>query len=281
MGDVSGLEAVKTRQRAWATGIGIDLDAHGYCTVLDRNLFRPLSEACRAEFAAGDGSELGKGGARGKIQALHSSAALACNFFEYWREGNLAVLGTAFRLRTRPSRVTFERKLPTGLGGIGPNMDVVLDELDGTVFAIESKFTEPYSKSRLRCYLKPKYFPLGRRLWTEVGLPGCQAFAEDLPNRARDFQHLDVSQLLKHMLGLGRTGSHWRLCCLWYRVDGSVGERHQEELERFSQELGADAARFTSLTYQILFGRIRALIGAEHGAWVSYMGNRYFQETAA
>ena len=280
MGDVSGLEVVKKMQQAWATRLGIDLDADGYCTSLDCNLFHPLSEECRAEFAAGDGSELGKGGARGKIQALHSSAALACNFVEYWREGDLAVLGTAFGLSTRPSCVAFERKLPTGLGGIAPNMDVVLYEPEGTVFAIECKFTEPYGRSRLRCYLKPKYFLDGRCLWTEVGLPGCQAFAEDLPNRARDFQLLDVSQLLKHMLGLGRTGSRWRLCCLWYRVDGSVGDRHQEELERFSKELGADAARFTSLTYQILFGRIRALIGPEHGAWVSYMGERYFQETA-
>jgi hypothetical protein len=281
MGDVNGLEVVKTKQRAWATALGIDLDAEGYCTALDRNLFHSLSERSLAEFAAGDGSELGKGGARGKIQALHSSAALSCNFFEYWRAGDLAVLGTAFGLRTRPSRVAFERKFPTGLGGIAPNMDVVLHEPDSTAFAIESKFTEPYSSSRLKCYLKPKYFLHGRRLWTEVGLPGCQAVAECLRDDAHDFKLLDVSQLLKHMLGLARTGSSWRLCCLWYRVDGSVGGRHQEELEHFSQELGADSGRFTSLTYQDLFARVRTIIGPEHDAWVSYMEKRYFQETAA
>ena len=281
MGDVNGVEVVRARQRAWATGLRIDLDVDGYCTALDRNLFHPLSEACQAEFAAGDGSELGKGGARGKIQALHSSAALACNFFEYWRERDLAVLGTVFGLRTRPSRLAFERKFPTGLGGIAPNMDVVLYEPDGEIFAIESKFTEPYSTSKLKCYLKQKYFLDGRCLWTEVGLPGCQAVADDLRNGTLNFELLDVAQLLKHMLGLGRTGSRWRLCCLWYRIDGRIGQRHQEELEQFSQKIGADAARFTSLTYQKLFVRIRATIGPEHDAWVSYMEKRYFNEAAA
>lgn len=160
-------------------------------------------------------------------------------------------------------------------------MDLVLYEPDGEPFAIESKFTEPYCSSKLKCYLKPKYFLDGRRLWTEVGLPGCQAVAGDLRSSTLKFDLLDVAQLLKHMLGLGRTGSHWRLCCLWYRVDGSIGERHREELEQFLQKIGADAARFTSLTYQELFGRIKATIGREHDAWVSYMEKRYFERTAA
>lgn len=74
MGDVTNLNSVKARQRAWATRLGIEFDVDGYCTTLDRNLFHPLSESCRAELAGGDGSELGKGSARGNIQALHSAA---------------------------------------------------------------------------------------------------------------------------------------------------------------------------------------------------------------
>lgn len=281
MGNETDLDSVKARQRAWATRLGIELDVDGYCTALDRNLFHPLSENCQAELAGGDGSELGKGGARGKIQALHSSATLACNFFEYWRRRNLAVIGTAFGMPTPPSRLVFEHKFPTGLGGIAPNMDVVLYEADGGIFAIESKFTEPYSTSKLKCYLKPKYFLGSRQLWTEVGLPGCQSVAEDLRNGTFKFEYLDVAQLLKHMLGLGRTGSRWRLCCLWYRVDGSVGDRHQGELEQFSKKIAADATRFTSQTYQELFIRIRAALGPEHDAWVSYLQQRYFDKPAA
>ncbi len=38
------------------------------------------------DFAGGDGGELGRGGAiPGKMQAVHSSSALSCNLFHYWR----------------------------------------------------------------------------------------------------------------------------------------------------------------------------------------------------
>ena len=72
-----------------------------------------------------------------------------------------------------------EQKFPTGLGRIGPNLDVLLTCGDGTLFAIESKFTEPYTKSKEKTYLKPEYF-VTVIAWTEVGLPGCQAVAEAL-----------------------------------------------------------------------------------------------------
>lgn len=281
MGNVRGLDSVKAKQREWAMRLGIELDGDGYCTALDRNFFRALSDNCRTELAGGDGSELGTATARGKIQALHSSSALACNFFEYWRGRELAVIGTALGMSRLPSRLAFERKFPTGLGGIAPNMDVVLYDPDGGVFAIESKFTEPYSASKLKCYLKPKYFLESRQLWTEVGLPACQAVAEDLRSGEHKFEFLDVAQLLKHMLGLGRTGHRWRLCCLWYRVDGSVGDQHQNELDQFSHKISADTGRFTSQTYQELFIRMRAALGAEHDEWASYLQQRYFEETAA
>ncbi len=47
-------------------------------------------------------------------------------------------------------------EFPTRLGGIAPNLDVVLYGCDGSLVAIESKFTEPFIKSKTKCFLKPK-----------------------------------------------------------------------------------------------------------------------------
>jgi hypothetical protein len=277
MAEANKFKALKERHRIWAMNLGIDLDRDGYCTTLEQNLFLPLSNAARGEFAGGDGSEFGKARTRGKILALHSSAALACNFFDYWRERDLAGLAAAFGLSESPYRLAFEQKFPTGLGGIAPNIDVVLYLPDGAIFAIESKFTEPYATSKKKCYLKPKYFLDGRHLWAEVGLPGCQAVADDIRKEQVQFEFLDVSQMLKHMLGLARGTSTWRLCCLWYRIDRDIGEQHANELADFCRRLGPDSCRFDSQTYQDLFARITNSISPEHDSWVSYMRQRYFE----
>jgi hypothetical protein len=87
---------------------------------------------------------------------------------------------------------------------------------------------------------------------------------------------LDVAQLLKHMLGLACHGEAWHLCCLWYRVDGLAGDQHKLDLESFSQQLGRDAGRFSSMTYQSLFSRMTASFGTGHADWASYMARRYF-----
>jgi hypothetical protein len=41
---------------------------------------------------------------------------------------------------------------------------------------------------------------------------------------------LDVAQLLKHMLGLGRSCQRWTLCCLWFEFAGPIAEHHCKEL---------------------------------------------------
>src|SRR5262245_12743048 len=116
---------LKAKQKAWAASIGLETDADGYCHRCDENLFEPLSACSRRDFAAGDGWELGKDVARGKIQALHSSAALACNVFDYWRGRDLGPLGQSLDLSTRLCGLAFEQKAPTGLEGTAPNLDVM------------------------------------------------------------------------------------------------------------------------------------------------------------
>ncbi len=89
-------DIIKAHQRAWATRNELAFDADGYCGCVDDNIVRGLSPCARKDFESGDGTELGKDGSRGKIQALHSSSALACNWFDYWRDRDLQPLSRAF-----------------------------------------------------------------------------------------------------------------------------------------------------------------------------------------
>ena len=225
-------------------------------------IFQGLSPAARRDFERRDGAELGRSGARGGIRALHSPSALACNWFDYWRDRDLQPLSRAFGVPGRFSTLALEQKtFPTCLGGISPNFDVLLTCTDGTPFAIESKFTEPYTQSNGKAYLKPKYFCKGRSLWTGVGLPGCQAVSEALRTEQHDFKLLDVAQLLKHMLALALNRHRWSLCCLWFEVPGSLADQHRQELAVFTAHIGTDAAHFLAMTYQELFARMVPLVG--------------------
>ncbi len=272
------LDTIKAKQRAWAARLGIDPDKDGYCRVLEQNLLQPLAADSRNDFDAGDGSELGKPGGRGKIQALHSSSALACNFFDYWRERDLDPLARAFGITGRLRGLAFEQRFPTGLGGKAPNLDVVLYQDDGSLFAIESKFTEPFILSKTKNFLKPTYFHCGRTVWAAAGLVGCQAAAEDIRDGRLFFELLDAAQLLKHMLGLARSGHKWSLCYLWYNPGGLLADQHQKELLQFAQRIGNDSSHFTSLTYQDLFRRLCGLLGEEHAGYTGYLKDRYLAD---
>jgi hypothetical protein len=273
-----GSDIIKARQRAWAIRNGRTIDPDGYCMCVDDNIFQGLSPGARKDFESGDGTELGKSGGRGKIQALHSSTALACNWFDYWRGRDLQPLSRAFGVPVRFSTIALEQKFPTGLGGIGPNLDVLLCA-DGMAFAIESKFTEPYTKAKGKTVLKPKYFHDGRCLWTAAGLPGCQSVAELLRTEQHHFSVLDVAQLLKHMLALAlRFGHRWSLCCLWFEVPGSLASQHRQELTDFTAHIGTDAPNFLALTYQELFARMNRFVGQDDSEYIAYLRDRYVSD---
>src|ERR1700682_6479487 len=102
------LHRIRHDQRAWADRSGISIDADGYCRNLRDNLFQDLSAGSRDDFAAGDGQELGKIGARGKMQALHSSSALACNVFDYWRTRDPSSFGQVLSMQGVVSKVSME-----------------------------------------------------------------------------------------------------------------------------------------------------------------------------
>ena len=109
------LDILKARQRAWAIANRRATDEAGYCGCADDNLFLGLSAGARNDFDSGDGTELGKRGERGKIQALHSSSALACNWFDYWRGRDTTPLARALGgpgclFRSRPRTELFNRR---------------------------------------------------------------------------------------------------------------------------------------------------------------------------
>lgn len=272
------LEMLKASQRAWADRHGRPLDRNGYCCCIDDNIFQGLSAFARNDFESGDGAELGQAGGRGKIQAVHSSSALACNWFDYWRGRDSTPLARAFGRPDRFNGLALEQRLSTGLGGIGPNLDAVLKCGDGALFAIESKFSEPYTRSKTKAYLKPKYFNDGLRLWTEAGLPACQAVAENLRTGEHCYRVLDVAQLLKHMLALALSGSQWSLCFLWFEIRGTVADQHRNELKEFTSQIGREALKFSATTYQELFRRMTTYVGDEHTEYMAYLRDRYFRE---
>ena len=270
---VSAADA-RSRQRAWAKAQGISVDRSGYVANVEENLFVRISPETREELSYGSGNELGGSGRRGKMQALHSSSALAYNVFEYWRQQeDREALRRALGLPTRIELIGFEGKFSTGLGAPA-HIDVVLEVGDELV-AVESKFLEPFGSSQPYATFSNRYFPPGLPRWTEVGLPGCQALAEQVSRGDLEFLRLDVPQLLKHALGLwrvGRTG-----VSLWYvylEMEGEVGERHKIELDRFREMVGEEVG-FTALSYDRVFSRLQDDAGAAHDQYVTYLANRY------
>ena len=273
------IDIIKKRQQAWAERRRQTLDADGYCGCDNANIFQGLSDAARRDFALAASGEPGSEGERARIQAAHSSSALACNWFDYWRDRDFGVLSTAFGVPKPFVTLRLQARVPTGMRGADVNLDVLLTTADGSLLGIESTFTEPYTQDAAKSVLKPQYFAHNRCRWTDHGLSGCQAVAERLRTGDHGFTVLDVAQLLTHMLALARTGNRWTLCCLWYEVPGRMADAHRADLQTFAAQVGSDAAHFTALTYQELFARMEPIVGAEHAAYMAYLRDRYIADT--
>jgi hypothetical protein len=269
---------VREQQRKWALRRGVRLDDSGYTLDVSDNLFAPLSAAARKEFEEADGGELGRPGERGKMQALHSSSALTCNVFAHWRSDGAVPLAEVLEI-TGPLTIRFERKFPTGLPGKAPNIDVEVSSEAGPMVAIECKFLEPYGNHANG--FKHKYFDgEPRGLWLRAGFPRAQALAESLQSRDQSFKWLHPEQLLKHILGLARSDSKWRLVYLWYDVPGPEGVEHAAEVEQFAQAVREDGIDFVPMTYQSLFQALSKDAGSTDQQYIDYLRDRYFADVA-
>ena len=265
-------DTTKDAQKAWAKSSEISFDSRGYVRDVEDNLWKPLSDRARNAFENGAGSEL-----EGHMKALHSSSALAVNFFDYWTDMDKTPLLWALGIDADSAKsLDFEAQFPTGLGGTPPHLDVAITLDSGCVIAIECKFIEPLQRStRGKAKFASSYFPPSDRLWTQAGLPQSQRLAEELYEKYLRFEYLDPGQLLKHALGLAtQCGDKFSLYYLYYDSSGERAEAHKRELGIFADHVG-DEIRFKALTYQDVFYKLNVSEQADPG-YLDYIGSRYF-----
>jgi len=270
----SSRAAILERQRAWAKAAGRVPDRQGYLDTVDSNLWRPMCDRSRNAFQNGSGGELER-----KMRALHSSSALAVNFFEYWVDADRLPLQHVLGLGSSIQAVAFEAQYHTGLEGNPPNLDVSLSLAPGHTVAIESKFCEWLTrKPAANEHFKPKYFPSGPGLWAAQSLSQCQALAEDLRSKREHFSYLDAPQLLKHALGLAtQLGQRFDLLYLYYDWPGLESNKHQDEVARFAKRVGTEL-RFRAFTYQELFLQLESK--NVDRSYLAYLRARYFPNAA-
>lgn len=264
------------RQLSWAASAGLSTDRRGYLASCESNLFQPLNPESKAAFQQGSGSELlDRPNGPAKMRALHSSSALAVNFFDVWVGRNARPLLEIFGLNGEQVKIRFEGQYPTGLPGAPPNLDVVLELSGGPVVGIESKFSEWLTpKTKRTPPFKEKYFPSGSGVWERVGLPATQNVAEDMQCGSLHFRHLDAPQLVKHALGLAsHCGSNFRLLYVYFDSAGREGVTHKDEIMVFSGRLKAELG-FRAFSYQELIAKLRSCPGAPK-QYLEYLCARY------
>lgn len=276
------------KQIAWAKNRGLELTGSRgsrgrkvYTSTVKANLFKSLNANSRKDLQGGDGGELvGTKGNPAKIQALHSSSALAINVFDYWRGSSdlspiTSSCGLSRTANTLIGDIRFEQQFPIEERfRFSPNIDVVigLENSRYKAFAIECKFTEAYS-SRHHGGVDPKYFQ-NDEIWN--GLPSTRQLAQTISPNDEQFRFLHAAQLIKHILGLNRAFGHrrYRLLYLWYDALGEAGHKHREEIEHFSDIVGSDEVVFHECSYQNLILRLEQ--HRENNAkYVAYLSQRY------
>lgn len=269
------------QQRAWASRAQAAVDARDYHAAVQDNLYQALSAGALKAFSKGSGSELvDRVGRPAKMKALHSSSALAANFFDYWLAGDARPLFRALGFDQDLVSIEFEGQFPTGLVGIPPNLDIVFRFEDGKVVGVESKFSEWLTpKSPGKEAFKPKYLEAATGLWSSKGLPLCQALVAKVQSGEERFQYLDVAQLLKHVLGLANQHpARFELLYLFYDCAGIESSVHRSELERFASLVDPDC-HYRWASYQEVFSALEDTAGLEHGPYLAYLRNRYFPVT--
>ena len=263
-------------QRLWGESVGLAADSRGYVRTVEENLFQPFNDSTRIAFERGSGSELQDTDSRpAKMRALHSSSALAVNFFDQWIGIDDLPLRSALDLRAKISSIAFEEQCPTGLGGIPPNLDVLLKLADGHVVGIESKFSEWLTKkTKAQEPIKVKYFASDTGRWSALGLPKAQQLAEQIYAGETHFDHLDAPQLLKHALGLAtQFGQRFSLAYVFLDWPGPESDIHRAEIVRFSSSID-ESLQFSAKTYNDLLDFLTD-DGRTDTEYLRYMGERY------
>lgn len=263
---------------------GIALDGNGYVLDPQDNLLDGLSlEDIRQAFDAGAGQELGtiRDGQYlpGKFCAAYSSSALAANHFAPFSTRRLPILGSGRSLHLEG----FELAFPTGLRGIPPHLDAVLNSAGGR-FAIESKcleylrFKSANSLQKSADRLKEKYL---------TGITGNRrsgpwfAELEKLAYEPSRYQILDATQLIKHALGLLKAPNEQPTTLLYLfwepsdANDAPIFASHRSEIAAFAERIGSDNLRFAAMSYPEVWKQWRASGDPFLAAHVTALRGRY------
>lgn len=224
---------------------GVPITENGYVKNIEDNLIPGLSvDLFYKDLTQGSGSEL-----EWKFRAVHSSSALAVNSFAYWKKNptQLTILE-----ESGFDSLTFEKKLPTGLGGTPPNLDVLLEK-SSCVVGVESKFLEfitPKTPHFATSYLRYNS-PNAEKCWISL--------LESLPAEGKQF--LDTAQLVKHYFGLvnnyhPRQKQLYLIYVYWEPdnwMDHDVFIRHRNEIDKFSGSVSDSIVNFRAMNYQELW----------------------------
>ncbi len=287
---MNAYEYIQCKQIQWAKnhdiqliGSKVECGRPTYTTNIDQNLFEPLNQSVRQSFMQGDGNEIeNSAGYPAKMQAVHSSSALAVNIFQYWQNISQAFVIAAAcgfcRSENKISeKIVFEEKYSIDdKFQFSPNIDVVFHNSGAAKFkrfAVECKFSETYN-SRGHSGLKPEYMILDA-MWQDI--PNTHDLSKSIsPNDPRNI-YLHAAQLIKHILGLKRQFSKdgFRLLYLWYDVPGKEGAIHREEIENFAKIVKDDEIKFHSMSYQELIMSFADKYRQDHEAYVNYLTERY------
>ena len=182
------MDMIKEKQRLWAKrnekNMRTDYKLF-YTNTVEENLFKNLSPATEKEFNDANGGELKDTEKHpAKMAALFSSSALCVNVFQYFRDKSVELkleLLKACRLISNDYDcddiiIKFEctdYPICNDKNKISnPNIDVVIitkrGEKENRIFAIESKFTEPYGI--VENFLAEKYYQTeNKSIWNSLG----------------------------------------------------------------------------------------------------------------
>jgi hypothetical protein len=292
---MNGLKYIQAKQQNWAKRKGLKLfggtipneGEKNYLDSITANIFnQQLSEETYKNFIEGDGSETKDSKTRlAKMKALHSSSALPVNVFQYWQNKDIYPIAYACKLCAKRevaeniseiNGIAFEQKFEIStdknLFPRSPNLDVVIENSKQGIYAIESKFTEPYYKTPEG--LSERYTS-DKSFWK--GITHLQDLANEISPDNNGFKYLDATQLIKHILGLKNNypKSGFTLLYLWYDVIGNDGLEHRKEIEKFAEIAKKDNIKFRHITYQEVIINLSKEFYVGNEDYINYLTDRY------
>ena len=200
----------------------------------------------------GDGSELSDSPrAPAKFCAAYSSSALVVNTFGPFRNSPEHLVLAGYSNFTQSQ---FERKCPTGLRGIPPNLDFFAAGSESLV-AVESKFLETLRPRKAS--FKESY----KTIMQTQAEPAWQSMYQSLLDDPKKYVHLDAAQLVKHYLGMRNTFRDCRIAKVLFYLfwepnnaeDIPEFNKHRDEVALFSREVAESEIRFVDLSYPQLW----------------------------